>query len=112
MSQEAHLTPGSLLPSRFRQLVRFTIAPLALAFIGFHITDFVLSGVYSWPRASRILVLFLAMTILSYEFVYKEHRANVKSDSRYVGLKVVFSSCVIPFMMGSLALVVLLAFSD
>jgi hypothetical protein len=111
MNTDAHVRPGALLTPVFRQVIRFAIAPLALSFCGFHIMDFLLSGVYSWPRTSRIIVLTFAVIILSYEFVYKENIAQVPTGSRTVGLKVLLSSCVIPFMVGSLALVFLLALS-
>ena len=74
--------------------------------------DFLLSGVYSWPRTSRILALTLAVIILSYEFVYKETLAQMPTGAKKLGLKVVLSSCVIPFMLGSFALIFLLTLSQ
>ena len=74
--------------------------------------DFLLSGVYSWPRTSRILALTLAVIILSYEFVYKETIAQMPKGAKKVGLKVLLSSCVIPFMLGSFALIFLLTLSQ
>lgn len=112
MSTEAHLRPKSLVTPVFHQVIRYAIAPLALGFSGFHITDFLLSGVYSWPRTSRILALGLAIIILSYEFVYKETISKMPPGAKKVGLKVVLSSCVIPFMVGSFALIFLLALSQ
>jgi len=112
MSTEARLRPRSLLTLVFHQVIRFAIAPLALSFSGFHITDFLLSGVYSWPRTSRIIALTLAVIILSYELVYKETIAQRPTGAKKVGLKVLLSSCVIPFFVGSFALVLLLALSQ
>ncbi len=112
MSTDAHVRPGPVLTPVLRQLIRFAMAPLALSFSGFHIMDFLMSGVYSWPRTSRILVLILAAIILSYEFVYKETMAQMPTGSKKYGLKVVLSSCVIPFMVGSFALVFLIALSQ
>jgi uncharacterized membrane protein len=74
--------------------------------------DFLLSGVYSWPRTSRIFALTLAVIILSYEFVYKENIVQMPTGAKKGGLKVVLSSCVIPFLVGSFALVSLLALSQ
>lgn len=112
MSTEAHVRPRSLLTPVFGQVIRFAIAPLALSFSGFHIMDFLLSGVYSWPRTGRIIALTLAVIIFSYEFVYKENIAQMPTGAKKVGLKVVLSSCVIPFMVGSFALIFLLALSQ
>lgn len=112
MSTEAHVSSRSVLSPVFRQIIRFAIAPLALSFSGFHVMDFLLSGVYSWPRTSRILVVILAMIILSYEFVYKETLAQMPPGEKQGGLKVVLFSCLIPFMVGSFALVFLLALSQ
>lgn len=112
MNTEAHLRPRSLLTPLFGQIIRYAIAPLGLGFSGFHITDFLLSGVYSWPRTSRIIVIILAVVILSYEFVYKETIAQMPPGSNKVGLKAVLSSCVVPFMLGSCVLVFLIALSQ
>ena len=112
MSMEAQLRSKSSVTPVFHQVIRYAIAPLALGFSGFHITDFLLSGVYSWPRTSRILALGLAIIILSYEFVYKETISKMPPGAKKVGLKVVLSSCVIPFMVGSFALIFLLALSQ
>ena len=111
MNTDARLRPVSSLNHVFRQVLRFVIAPLVLTFSGFHIMDFLLSGVYSWPRTSRIIILILAAIILSYEFVYKEYNGQGATGSWKVGLKVVLTSCVIPFIVGSLALVILLTVS-
>ena len=107
MSTDASSRPVSSLSSVFHQFVRYLLAPLALSFSGFHITDFLLSGVYSWPRTSRILILFLAVVILTYEFVYKENHSQMPLGSKNRGSRVVLISCVIPFLVGSLALVFL-----
>ena len=114
MSTEVHPRPQSWLTPVFHQVIRYAIAPLALGFSGFHIMDFLLSGVYSWPRTSRILALTLAVIILSYEFVYKESLAQrpTEAKAKKVGVKVVLISCVIPYMLGSFALVFLLALSQ
>ena len=112
MNTEAHVPRRSSLTPVFRQVIRFAIAPLALGFSGFHITDFLLSGVYSWPRTSRIIVLTLAIIILSYEFVYKESIPQIPMGAKKHDLRVVISSCVIPFMLGSFALILLFALSQ
>ena len=112
MSTETHVSQKSVLTPVFHQVIRFAVAPLALGFSGFHITDFLLSGVYSWPRTSRVIAITLAVLILSYEFVYKESIAQHPTHAKKVGLKVVLSFCVIPFIVGSFLLVFLLALSQ
>ena len=112
MSRAAQLPSKTLLTPILRQIIRYILAPLALSFIGFHVMDFLMSGVYSWPRTSRILVLILATVILSHEFVYKEHMNQLPSGRTPNGFKVILSSCVIPFMVGSLALLGLAALSQ
>jgi hypothetical protein len=91
---------------RFADSVRFGIAPVVLFSSGFFTADFFMSGVYTWPRTSRVVVLTLTVCVLAYEFVYKEHR------DRHVGrdpasLKPVLYSCALPYAMGILALVAL-----
>ena len=73
--------------------------------------DFFLSGVYSWPRTSRVIALTFAVIILSYEFVYKEQQSQVADGAGSLPSKVVLFSCVIPYMLGTLALVFLFALS-
>lgn len=73
--------------------------------------DFLLSGIYTWPRASRVVTLTCAVIILAYEFIYKEHQIRYSAITGMVPLKVVFYSCMIPYMLGSLALLALINFS-
>lgn len=92
--------------SRFAEGVRLVIAPLVLLFSGFVTTDFLLSGVYTWPRTSRILALTLTVAILSYEFVYKEQRARPDGGGQRARKALVYS-CMLPYGAGALALVAL-----
>ena len=111
MNSDARLRPANSLSLVFGQVVRFVLAPLGSCFSGFHTMDFLLSGVYSWPRASRILALTFAVVILSYEFVYKEQQSQMADGAGSFPGKVVLFSCVIPYMLGTLALVFLFALS-
>jgi hypothetical protein len=88
---------------RFSAGVRVVIAPLLLFWSGFATSDFLLSGVYTWPRSSRIVVLTLTVSVLAYEFVYKEQPDEVAS------LKAVLYSCLIPYVGGVLGLLALAA---
>jgi hypothetical protein len=82
--------------------VRLVIAPLVLLSSGFFTADFLLSGLYTWPRTSRVLVLTLSVVILSYEFIYKEQRGRQADPT-----KALLYSCMIPYAVGALALLVL-----
>ena len=87
--------------------VRFFVAPLILFISGFVTTDFVLSGIYTWPRTSKVLVLTITVIVLSYEFVYKEQRALKPDRSGSVAVEALLYSCVIPYALGAAALLVL-----
>lgn len=87
--------------------VRFFIAPLILFISGFFTTDFVLSGIYTWPRTSKVLVLTITIAVLSYEFVYKEQRTLKPDPSGAFAARALLYSCLIPYALGVAALVVL-----
>ncbi len=96
--------PGSPVQARpgwhpvFSETVRLALAPLILLFSGFFMANFVLSGQYTWPRASRTLALALTVLILSYEFVYKEQLSRNISPGR--AKLILLYSCVIPYLVG------------
>ena len=112
MNSDARLRPANSLSLVFGPVVRFVLAPLGSCFSGFHTMDFLLSGVYSWPRASRIIALTFAVVILSYEFVYKEQQSHMADGAGSLPGKMVLFSCVIPYMVGTFALVFLFALSS
>ena len=88
---------------RFSAGVRFVVAPLVLSWSGFVTADFLLSGVYTWPRSSRVVVLTLTICVLAYEFVYKEQPDEAAS------WKAVLYSCLLPYVAGVLGLLSLVA---
>ncbi len=90
----------------FAGTVRFLIAPLILFLSGFFTADFALSGVYTWPRTSRVLVLTVTIAVLTYEFVYKEHRALKPDAPGSLAVKAILYSCLIPYTLGVAAMVV------
>jgi hypothetical protein len=92
---------------RFGEAVRFVVAPLVLFFSGFFTTDFVLSGMYTWPRTSRVFVLTVTIVVLAYEFVYKEQRSRSVGTMDRRPLKALLYSCVVPYGVGVLALLAL-----
>jgi hypothetical protein len=91
----------------FAGAVRFFLAPLILFTSGFFTTDFMLSGVYTWPRTSKVLVLTVTVFVLSYEFVYKEQRALNPDSSGSFAARALVYSCLVPYALGAAALVVL-----
>ena len=88
-------------------IIHLILAVLLLAWSGFFTMDFLLSGAYTFPRTSRAFTLTFAVIILSYEFIYKEHLTRYSSMTGILPLKVVFYSCIIPYMAGSLVLLTL-----
>ena len=83
---------------------RLVIAPLVLFISGFFTADFLVSGQYTWPRSSRIVVLTLTILVLSYEFVYKEQLARYSRLPGHQSLRALLYSCAIPYVVGALAL--------
>lgn len=92
----------------FSEVVRFGLAPLTLLFSGFFTANFIISGQYTWPRTSRVLVLTLTVLILSYEFVYKDQLARHTNPAR--AKTIVFYSCLIPYLVGCGLMLVLWKF--
>ena len=105
-----HPSPGTdLWHARFAGGVRFVLAPILLATAGFFTADFVLSGVYTWPRSSRVMALTLTIAVLAYEFIYKEEQARHPDRPVLQHLKAVLYSCGLPYLAGASALWVLAA---
>ncbi|MFQ5931255.1 MAG: hypothetical protein ACE5MM_02485 [Nitrospiraceae bacterium] len=94
-------------PGWLAEAVRLIIAPLVLFFGGFFSADFLLSGLYTWPRTSRVLILTLTVCLLAYEFVYKEQRARNPHASHDRALKALLYSCLLPYLTGVLMLLAL-----
>jgi hypothetical protein len=92
-------------PAVFAEAVRLALAPLVLLVSGFFTANFVVSGNYSWPQTSRVLVLTLTVLILSYEFVYKEQLSmDAPSDRAKAAL---LYSCFVPYVIGWAVMLVL-----
>ena len=82
----------------FAQVVRYGLAPAILSISGFFTANFLATGLYTWPRTSRILALCLTLLVLSYEFVYKEQYA--RTGSKEQARAALFYSCSIPYLVG------------
>jgi len=93
--------------ARFAGGVRLVLAPVLLAFAGFFTADFVLSGVYTWPRSSRVMALTLTIAVLAYEFIYKEQQARHPDRPVLQHLRTVLYSCGLPYLAGASALWIL-----
>ena len=91
----------------FSDSIRFVLAPLILLFSGYFTANFIISGVYTWPRTSQTLGLMLTVLILSHEFVYKEQRSRNESPGR--ARSALLYSCVLPYVLGVLVMVALWA---
>jgi hypothetical protein len=105
MGQSGLQSPGGARwHSIFTEAVRLVIAPAVCLCIGFFTADFLLSGVYTWPRASRVIALTLTVVVLSYEFVFKEQGVRAQGASPNWGLKAVVYSCAAPYVLGFLSL--------
>ncbi len=102
LQPSAHPSHSSRL---FAEGVRLVLAPAVCLFIGFFTADFLLSGLYTWPRTSRTLALTCTVAVLSYEFVFKEQSLRAQGASQERGVKAVVYSCVVPYLLGVLALV-------
>ena len=75
---------------------------------GFFTANFLISGQYTWPRTSRTLALTLTLFVLSYEFVFKEQQAQTGSSEQ--ALAAVLYSCVIPYGIGVIFMLILWMF--
>jgi len=91
----------------FSNSVRFVLAPLILLFSGYFTANFIISGSYTWPRTSRTVGLMLTVLILSHEFVYKEQLLRNESPGR--ARSALLYSCVLPYVLGWLVMLVLWA---
>lgn len=92
----------------FSETVRLALAPLILLFSGFFTANFVISGHYTWSRTSRTLILTITIVVLAYEFVYKEQLSRNVSPDR--AKSVLFYSCVIPYLVGWVLMLILWKF--
>ncbi|PJA80132.1 MAG: hypothetical protein CO149_01290 [Nitrospirae bacterium CG_4_9_14_3_um_filter_51_5] len=90
----------------------FFLAPVLCAFSGFHTASYLLVGLYTWPRTSRVIVLSIGMLIFSYEFIYKNQSSHPTSIWKYSSFELVFYSCVLPYSIGAGALLVLVGLSE
>lgn len=82
------------------------LGPALCAFSGFHTASYLLAGLYTWPRTSRILVLTVGTVIFSYEFIFRQNGATGNSGKHLSSKKWVLYSCLIPYSLGVMALII------
>lgn len=87
------------------------LAPIVCAFSGFHAASYLLAGLYTWPRTSRVLVLIAGMLIFSYEFIFKQTAPPLASGKTLPPKTWVLYTCMIPFVIGAGALAIMAGFS-
>jgi hypothetical protein len=110
--------PGPLFPRAMgthrlsTSFLYFFLAPVLCAFSGFHTASYLLVGLYTWPRTSRVIVLTVGMLIFSYEFIFKNNMSRPTSKWRYSSLESVLITCVIPYTIGAGALLVIVGLSE
>ena len=90
----------------------FVLSPLLCAFSGFHMTSYLLVGLYTWPRTSRVLVLTIGTCIFVYEFIFKNQAPQFASEKRWSQGEWVMYTSVLPLVGGVGALLALAGFFD
>lgn len=92
---------------RLGDIFLWVVVPTVHASGGFFISDFLLSGQYTWGRTLRTFVLFLSNLILAYEFVYRDLQTSHPEWPGGRLLRSVMGYSVIPFAVGMAVLVIL-----
>lgn len=82
------------------------LGPVLCAFSGFHAASYFLTGLYTWPRTSRVLVLTIGMLIFSYEFIFKHSGPLLPSGKTLSPKQWVLYACAIPYVVGVGALAI------
>lgn len=90
----------------------FVLSPLLCAFSGFHITSYLLVGLYTWPRTSRVIVLTLGSLIFVYEFIYKSQAPQFASAKAWSQGQWVLYTSLIPFVCGVVVFMAAAGFSN
>ena len=78
----------------------YALSPVLCAFSGFHMTSYLLVGLYTWPRTSRTIVLTVGTLIFVYEFIFKSQAPQFASGKLWSQGEWVLYTSVIPFVCG------------
>ena len=90
----------------------FVLSPVLCAFSGFHLTSYLLVGLYTWPRTSRTLVLTIGTLIFVYEFIFKSQAPQFGSGKALTQGEWVLYISLIPFVCGVATFMAAVGFSD
>ena len=74
-------------------------------------TSYLLVGLYTWPRTSRVLVLTIGTLIFVYEFLFKSQSPQFTTGKPLSQKEWVLYTSLIPFVGGVGVLVALTRFS-
>lgn len=86
-------------------------SPILCAFSGFHSANYLLVGLYTWPRTSRVCALLVGMVIFSYEFIHKHEGPLFPSGKKLSQREWLLYSCLVPFILGAGTLGILVGHS-
>jgi len=100
---------GSNKPSTL--FLYYVLSPLLCAFSGFHLTGYLLVGLYTWPRTSRTIVLTFGTLIFVYEFIFKSQAPQFASGKTWSQGEWVLYTSLIPFVLGVATLLAAAGFS-
>ena len=113
MTQELFLSPSKKGSSTLSTWFIFVfLSPILCAFSGFHAASYLLTGLYTWPRTSRVLVLLAGMFIFSYEFIYRHEGPALFSGKKLSQNEWILYTCIIPYCLGAGTLGILAVLSS
>lgn len=75
-------------------------------------TSYLLVGLYTWPRTSRVLTLTLGTLVFVYEFIYKSQAPQFASEKRWTQVQWVLYTSLIPFVCGVVVFMAAAGFSS
>lgn len=75
-------------------------------------TSYLLVGLYTWPRTSRVMVLTIGTLIFVYEFIFKSQAPQFAFGKLWSQGQWVLYTSVIPFMCGVGTLLALAGYFD
>ena len=104
-NQEASLQTSGKSSRISTAFLFFCLAPVLSAFSGFHTAGYILAGLYTWPRTSRVIVLTIGVLIFSYEFIFRNAHLPTANWRRSPFESVIYTS-IIPYALGAIVLMV------
>jgi hypothetical protein len=74
--------------------------------------SYLLVGLYTWPRTSRVIVLTVGTLIFVYEFIYKSQAPQFASGKLWSQGRWVLYTSLIPFVCGVATFLTAAGFSN